>query len=134
MLMGIELAVLHSSLTLMQRALSLMDFIQSQRGHVDRWYDASVTDNLQAGMAVVCSNGQRYSGTLLLQPLLQLLVPAVRHLLEQTAAEVEGSPGAHKTVQRRVALVLYTSYILLAVFADGKLSLSQLKRCTDGLL
>ena len=120
MLLTIELLVLIPSLRLMARGLSLMDLIDEHRDYVERAYRASATDSLPAAMAVVCSSGQRYQGTMLLQPLVQLLLPVVQHVLEGSAAQAAALPAAHDVVHARVALVTFTSHLLLRGIIAGE--------------
>uniref|UniRef100_A0A383VSZ7 C2H2-type domain-containing protein n=1 Tax=Tetradesmus obliquus TaxID=3088 RepID=A0A383VSZ7_TETOB len=56
---------------------------------------------------------------MLLQPLVQLLLPAVQHLLDGSAVEAARLPAAHNVVQNRVALVTFTSHRLLDGLFDA---------------
>jgi hypothetical protein len=49
---------------------------------------------------------------MLLQPLLQLLVPVVQHLLDESADALQ-LPSTHRRVQNRVALVSFVSNLLM---------------------
>jgi hypothetical protein len=98
-------------------------------GKVKAAYEASATERLPAAMAVVCGNRQRYAGAMLLQPLLQLLVPVVQHLLNESAAEAVRLPAMHPIVQHRVALVKLTSSRLLGWLETGTAPPAQLIMC-----
>jgi hypothetical protein len=119
-LLTIELVVLTPSLGQVINGLGLLIALRKKRTAVEEAYGVSATAGVAAAMAVTCSNGQQYCGTLLLQPLLQLLVPTVQHLLDTTAAEAVQLPAAHSLVQNRVALLSYACHCLLGLLTEGE--------------
>jgi hypothetical protein len=104
----------------MRDGLCLMSFLQRNRDCAEEAYARSALEEVPAAMAVTYSNGQQYSGKLLLQPLLQLLVPTVQFLLDATAAEAAQQPATHMIVQERVGLVTFTSKRLVDLLNDGE--------------
>jgi hypothetical protein len=65
---------------------------------------------------------------MLVQPLLQLMVPVAQHLLDSTAANAAVLPAADAMVQQRVAVVSFLSHLLLSLLDVG---MDQLVCCKE---
>jgi hypothetical protein len=120
MLLCMELLVLVPDLPLMRNGLDTLLTNAAQRRAAEQGDGASTATALPAAMAVAFTNGQRYQGSMLVQPLLQLVVPAVQHLLDSSAAAAAMLPAAHEMVQQRVACVAFLSGLLINLLNDGR--------------
>jgi hypothetical protein len=118
MLLFMELLALTPNLQFMRSGLDLLHDLAAAWGHA--WpANASAAAGIPAAMAVTIRDGQRYDGRMLVQPLLQLMVPVAQHLLDSSAAKAAVLPATDAMVQQRVAVVSFLSHLLLSLLDDG---------------
>jgi hypothetical protein len=75
--------------------------------------------SVPAAMDVVDRDGQQYSGNFLLQPLLQMVLPAMQHVMDSTAGKAQSMAPNSDFVQRRVAVTSFASHLILACVIQG---------------
>lgn len=87
--------------------------------HMDLNDDLPTGAAVPAAAAVQCFDGQPYRTKLLLQPLMQFVVPVVQHYLDKSAMHAASLPVTHPFVRQRLRVVQVATSLTFQLLSEG---------------
>jgi hypothetical protein len=112
-----ELIALQPDLDMIVKGLQVVQFWDCRTALA---LQDAVLAAVPAAMDVVDQDGRCYSGKFLWQPLLQMVLPVVQHVMDDTAAKAQSMQPDSSFVQQRVAVTALASLLTVKLCAHGE--------------